>query len=387
MAVQLRRRPTRPALALLALVSDLLLWGGNTQIRLGGEVPVWVVVVFASIAYACLAVSKRPLLGYAAMWPMAFVGLLIPFECVFGFMAALFTMARRAPAPTAIMALLGAALPITGNTVNAASYTEDPSTGLVLMIGGMWALLFVATWGAGRALCRVESRLRLERRRAQSSRDEALAAERLRISRELHDIVAHSLTAIVMQAAGARALRAKQRPDGEGEEPLDAVLAAIQTTGAQSMRELHRLLGLLRQDGAEEAREPGGPHCLADIAELIEAARLSGMRVGTSIVGEPVRVDPSIAHTAYRVVQEGLANAMKYAGAGARVECRQRWDADGLTLTVRNWSGEAGPAAVSGGFGLVGLRERLAVSGGSLRAGPEADGFLLEARLPTTQER
>ncbi|KIT72017.1 hypothetical protein PY02_00180, partial [Staphylococcus aureus] len=133
---------------------------------------------------------------------------------------------------------------------------------------------------------------------AEDATEEARAMERLRISRDLHDTVAHSLTGILLQVAGLRA--AQKNPNATTD--IDGVLADIQITAEQSMRELHRLLGMLRapDNGTDDSR----PHGLADIGALITAAQVSGLAVTTETTGTPVTLDPSLEHAVYRVVQE-----------------------------------------------------------------------------------
>ncbi len=223
---------------------------------------------------------------------------------------------------------------------------------------------------------------------------EARAAEqeRRRIAHELHDIVAHSVSAMMMQAAGARAVTAALRHDVAANERLDQVeraLASIEGTGSQSMRELHRLLSVLREDGekpraceTESSSQPG----VADIARLVEVTRRSGLVVEVHAAGPAVRLDPSVGLAAYRVVQEALTNAMKHAGRGAIVDVFLNWLPDGLQLQVRCRSGhEADHEAVpSGGNGLAGLHERVELIGGTFDAGRVGDEFVATALLPLT---
>ncbi len=219
----------------------------------------------------------------------------------------------------------------------------------------------------------------------------AAAQERRRIAHELHDILAHSVSAMMMQAAGAKAMTTAHRQDMPPNAPLETVeraLATIENTGAQSMRELHRLLSVLRGDGpggqtdAEFGTQPG----IADIAPLAELTRQSGLSVDVHVDGTPVKLDPSVGLAAYRVVQESLTNAMKHGGRGATVDVFQNWRPDRLRLQVRSRRGHDSTSigSLGGGSGLHGLRERVELIGGSFQSGWVADEFVATAVLPLT---
>lgn len=361
-----------------AFALDLWVWGGDTQTWGGGHLPAAVIVAVALPCYACLAVWRSPLPGYVALWVLSLAGLLVPsVESFAGYLVALFLMARTMPRPVALLALAGSAAPIAVNTFTGVSFHDGADSVFLLLNAGLWALLMLAVWVTGRVLARGDHRLTTERQWADDARTEAIAVERLRISRDIHDIVAHSLTGIVLQAAGARAGLAR---DTASRQDLDRALASIQNAGEQSMRELHRLLGMLRETEQAEARADG----IEQLTRLVDSARMSGFDVVTQVSGEAVELDPSIAHTAYRVVQEGLSNAMKHGGAGTRIEVTCDWLPGTLAVTVRNTAGVVSSSAPSGSFGLVGLRERVSVSGGALEAGPTPHGYLLQATLPTS---
>ena len=371
-------RVVRTVMALAVFGIDLLIWGGDTHSFTGAELPLWLVLGVGVGAYSWLAIPRSPVPGYFAMLLLALASLTLPAaECMAGFMMALFLMARHASKRHAWLALASSVVPIGITTYNGVSYYDSVTVLFVLINAGLWSAVVLAAWIAGRALARNAHRLSTERRWAEEARDEATAVERLRISRDLHDSVAHSMTAIVLQVAGVRTVIKSQKPGVD----VDRVLADIQATAEQSMRELHRLLGMLRSESPTEAEDS---HTLANTASLISSARDSGLDVVATTHGREQPLDPSVAHAAYRVVQEGLANAMKHAGEGARVELSQEWSPGKLTLSLRSISGVETHQAVSGGYGLLGLRERISVSGGTLQHGPTRDGFLLKATLPVT---
>lgn len=370
-------RPLRAALLAGVFGIDLLLWGGDSTTVSGAIAPLWIVVGLGAMGYSCLAFYRSPIPGYLALWILSFGGLVIPaLQSAGGFLLALFLVARLTQRHTALAALAAGVVPITVNTLTGASFHTDADLSFILINAGLWAGLLSGVWLAGRALAVNEHRLATERRWAEEARAEATAMERLRISRDLHDSVAHAMTAIVLQVAGVRTASR----NGTTPIEIDPVLADVQFTAEQGMRELHRLLGMLRSsDNGSESAHPRGPD---DIRELIHSARSSGLDIEATTTGSALPLDPSVAHAAYRVAQEGLSNAMKHAGKGARVELNLHWGDDGLSVAVRSFTGMADSAAPSGGYGLLGLRERISVSGGDLQHGPTPTGYLLTSTLP-----
>ena len=229
----------------------------------------------------------------------------------------------------------------------------------------------------------------------------AVAEERARIARELHDVVAHSVSVMVVQAGAAR------RTLATSPAQATTALGQIESTGRQALVEMRRLLGLLR-DGDHDAAlapQPG----LAHLESLAEAAREAGLPVEVEVEGEPRPLPAGVDLSAYRIVQEALTNSLKHAGrARARVRVCYGREAlevqvsdDGTGLPVQARDGGAGLAVVrlrpggllevtdpvapaaGGGNGLIGMRERVAMFGGSLEAGPRpGGGYRVAARLP-----
>jgi signal transduction histidine kinase len=222
-----------------------------------------------------------------------------------------------------------------------------------------------------------ERRVELAERERDLAAREAVAGERARIARELHDVVAHSVSVIVVQAqAGPRLLA----------EPAQVrdVFHSIETTGREALDELRRLLGVLR---ARDEQLPVGPQPGLDALQpLIQQLREAGLRVELRVEGEPVRLPPGIDLSAYRIVQEALTNTLKHAGP-AEAEVIVRYHHSTLELEILD-NGTGAPARVNGsGHGLVGMRERVALYGGSLEAGARnGHGFGVRARLPLVAE-
>jgi signal transduction histidine kinase len=240
--------------------------------------------------------------------------------------------------------------------------------------------VFAGTWFAGRLVrARERDALRmrelseaLERERVEEARI-AAAEERGRIARELHDVVAHSMSTIVLEA-GAERLNL-----GTPEGSTHAALRSIERTGREALAEMRRLVGVLRAegDGPDLAPQPS----LGRLDELVERVRRAGLPVSFEVVGEPVELPPGVDISAYRIVQEALTNVLKHAGeAEARLVVTYARDA--VAIEVAD-DGRGGGAPNGGGHGLPGLRERVALFGGELEAGPrEGGGFRVRARLP-----
>jgi len=210
-------------------------------------------------------------------------------------------------------------------------------------------------------------------------------AERARIARELHDVIAHNVSVMVVQADGAS--YALDADPGRAREAL----AAISATGRQALAEMRRLLGVLRreEDGgaSERAPQPG----IGELGELLDQARGAGLPVSFTVEGEPHPLPGGIALTAYRIVQESLTNTRKHAGPMASASVTLRYADTALVLAISDdGRGDLGGAAMpeATGHGLTGMRERVAACGGSVAAGPRpGGGFEVVATLPLIPAR
>jgi signal transduction histidine kinase len=210
--------------------------------------------------------------------------------------------------------------------------------------------------------------------------EQAAAAERARIARELHDIIAHHLSVVVLHAAGARACG--------GADP--ATLEEIEDSGRQALAETRRLFGVLRDPDEETGRAPQPG--IGELPALAGRLRTAGLEVSLSIDGDHAALPPAVNVSAYRIVQEALTNVLKHAGA-ARAEVTVGCSDSAVTIEVTD-DGPGNPAPqamkgageVGGGQGLAGMSERVALFGGDLRAGPRpGGGFTVRARLPAGQ--
>jgi signal transduction histidine kinase len=248
--------------------------------------------------------------------------------------------------------------------------------------------LLAAAWAVGDSLqsrrkyvSELEDRAaRLEHEREEKAR-QAVADERARIARELHDVVAHHVSVMVVQAGGAR--RMIDQEPARSKEALET----IEVTGRDALSEMRRLLGVLREQ--DEATDDLAPQPrVTDVAELVQSMRDSGLPVDLRVDGESPDLSPGIELSVYRIVQEALTNTLKHAGP-ARAEVRIRYTADGVEVEVRDDGRGAAVASVNGsGHGIVGMRERVALFGGELELGPRVGGgFRVSARLPVREQQ
>jgi signal transduction histidine kinase len=219
-----------------------------------------------------------------------------------------------------------------------------------------------------------ERRVKLAERERDVAAREAVLDERARIARELHDVIAHHVSVMVLQAG------AERRTLGDA-GPTREVLETIERTGRGALVEMRRLLGMLRDEG----HEPLVPQpSLGDVGMLVGQLREAGLPVELRVEGERRDLPVGIELSAYRIVQEALTNALKHAG-GAPATVLVRYGSDSLELDVTDSGASRAPhAEPGGGHGLVGMRERVAMCGGMLQAGRNAaGGFTVHAVLPT----
>jgi signal transduction histidine kinase len=203
----------------------------------------------------------------------------------------------------------------------------------------------------------------------------AVAVERGRIAREIHDVIAHNVSMMVVQAGAATSVLSSD------ERQVRSALETIADTGRQTVDEMRSLLGILRSehDTTDLAPQPG----LADLARLAEGMERAGIEVDWRVEGDPLPLPRALDLSAYRIVQEALTNSLKHA-SGSRAEVVVRYDVDALGLDITDSGGSrpAAAAASGGGHGIVGMRERAALFGGKLSAASTPGGFRVVATLP-----
>jgi signal transduction histidine kinase len=269
-------------------------------------------------------------------------------------------------------------------TVGAYAAERDARLGLVLGVAGLWSthlltgrsdlqgflfaggLIGLAPWLAGRVT-------RARTLRAAALEQAAASEERQRIARELHDVVAHGVVLMVLQAQGARRIL-----DQDPERAREA-LEAIEETGQTALADMRRSLGILREDGERAALEP--QPTLGDLGALVAEMRQAGLQVELEVEGASRELADGVDRSAYRIVQEALTNTIKHAGL-VPTRVKVLYGAEDLTLEIAD---EGGGLSSSGdpGQGLVGMRERVRLYGGELDAHErDGHGFVVRARFP-----
>ena len=238
---------------------------------------------------------------------------------------------------------------------------------------GLSVVPLLAFWLAGVLVRARRQTASLAARNAalQHQAEQAAAAERVRIARELHDIVAHHLSVVVLQAAGARA-------SGKAAE---AALEKIEISGRQALAETRRLLGVLRESSEQTglAPQPG----VGELDVLADSVRAAGLPVNLVIKGEPAALPAAVDVSVYRIVQEALTNVLKHAGP-ARADVTIGCADEEVTIEITDdGTGDPRDGTRASGHGLAGMHERVAIFGGELHAGPRpGGGFAVRARLP-----
>jgi signal transduction histidine kinase len=380
-------------------LAALAAWGPPRLIGTSIVGPQWLLVLLAVVLGAPLVLRRRaPLLMWTLQWAVLYLqatathvppaGLELMLVLFVGsYSLAAYSSLRRALAGLAVMAPCAVTYIVNSNgnlgsnilfiPQGTIAYGQSHNDSIVFVgeILGFWLLgVFVRARREAASLAERNGAL-------QRQADQAVAAEQARIARELHDIVAHHLSVVVLQAAGARA----------SGRPAAASLEKIEHSGRQALTEMRRLLGVLRESGERTglAPQPG----VAELAALAESVRGAGLPVRLVIDGDHRKLPAAVDVSAYRIVQEALTNVLKHAGLGARAEVTVCCADGALTVEVTD-DGVGGAAASShpassqaGGQGLVGMRERAAIFGGELLAGPRpSGGFAVSARLPLGDE-
>jgi len=346
----------------------------------GPEGPLWFDVL-AVIAFTTPLLARRrfpfkaPLAMYVAFGAVSFVdGRLVPSDFV-ALPAALAGLVVIGMYPDRSRAVAGLVI-VQGIAVVVGHNDPRQKGGDYLWLAIVFAVAWTVGFGIGGKFREVdEAKERAER--AEREREErarrAVADERARIARELHDVIGHSVSVMTVQSSAVRRLL---EPDQEKER---AALLVVERTGREALAEMRRMVGVLRRP--EEAPALAPQPSLEQLERLVEQTRDAGLPVELRIEGAPKQLPTGVDLTAYRLVQEGLTNAIKHARA-QRAEVVVRYSDGHVELTVSD-DGPGGGDGDKGGHGLVGMRERVSVYGGELEAGPRPEGgYRLRARLP-----
>jgi signal transduction histidine kinase len=341
--------------------------------------PSWLLALLPLLLGGPLVLRRRtPLLMWLAIWAAITLLCLLAENSVRGLaftfvlLAAAYSLGAHASLRSGITGLL-----LTAPVVAVLSYRGEMGLLFVAHSGqagvAVSFLQLLAFWLAGVVVRtrRQAAALAVRSAEAQRQAEQAAAAERVRIAWELHDIVAHHLSVIVLQAGGARAAG----------KPAGPVLEKIENSGRQALAETRRLLGVLRDPDEEAglAPQPG----IGDLDALAASVRAAGLPVKLVVSGDLAPLPAAADVSVYRIVQEALTNVLKHAGP-ARADVTIGCAENVVTIEVTdNGYGQPGPLPPAGGHGLAGMRERAAVFGGDLAAGPRAGGgFTVRARLP-----
>lgn len=374
------------AMLLAAFLGGLGIWRG------GPASLIVAVVSLAAITWRRAYPQEVFIISGAAVFAAMNSGHLSPVTPI-GALIALYTVSslcdRRWSIGAGIVAWLG---------VMSAALLRDRPVALSLQALVAPLALIAATWLIGDNLrvrrayvAQLEERAeRLEAEREAETR-RAADGERARIARELHDVVAHHVSVIAVQAGAARMVaESSSTASGEPQSTSDNMLASIEVTARQALAELRRALGVLRkgEDRPDHTPQPG----LDQLDSLIDQVRVAGTPVEMTVSGRvPEALSPGVNLSAYRIVQEALTNVLKH-GGGAPTRVAMRFTDDGLDLSVTD-SGPNFPTAASGGGtrqppvgggqGIIGMRERVAMFGGDLQAGPlPGGGYEVRAHIP-----
>lgn len=365
-----------------ALLALILLTVAEVEVASEHLHPYWASVPMFALAMGVLAWRRSAPLAVVAI---AFTATLLgaaagvsqhkPFSPIFAIFVALYSLGLYATPRRALLGLLFAVSCLYLQIALAIHHGESyGGTDF-----GFIAVVLLAPWLVGKAMRgRVAHmnvlQLRAEKAERERERrgEEAARDERARIARELHDVIAHSVSVMVVQAGAAEEVL-RQAPE-RALEPI----RAVQDTGRAALAEMARLLGMLRRDGEELglAPQPG----IDDLEALAEQTRQAGLPVELRFVGDPRPLPLGVDLSAYRIIQEALTNTRKHAGQ-ARAAVTVSYQTNALELEVTD-DGTADNGR-GGGYGLVGMRERVSLFGGDLEAGPRTSGgFRIHARLP-----
>ncbi|MFE0702965.1 sensor histidine kinase [Streptomyces sp. NPDC058872] len=388
----LRRHPTGvDTFWAVVLLGFSLLWVASTAPAVDRPVAFVGVAVLFSLVVALRRRAPERMLLLAVGLGLVQLGFgLEPFLADFAMLVIIFTVAAHdGPRWASRLALIGGLCAAT--LAQLRWPTEDPgSPAAKVFFTIIMTVPFALAWVLGDSLrtrrayfAQLEERAsRLEQEREAQAKV-AVAAERARIARELHDVVAHNVSVMVVQADGAAYVM------DSSPETAKQALETISTTGRQALAEMRRLLGILRTGEHQEAGEYVPQPDVQQIEDLVEQVRGAGLTVDFAIEGSPRPLPSGVELTAYRIVQEALTNTRKHGGPDVGASVRLVYFDDGLGLLVED-DGRGAPqemyedgGADGRGHGLIGMRERVGMVGGTLDAGPRpGGGFRISALLP-----
>jgi len=367
------RRPLRGYRQADVYLAGVLLLAAELQIWLTGSAggPRAVAAILAPVITATVAIRRRypALAGIAAQATIAIAFALWSDTQILGTSIAWFcSLYALTVWTTERQFIVGAAFVAASNLAAAAGPSGTLQRSTPFAIVTLVVMVIVR-----RVISDRERRAALAERERDLGAREAVVEERARIARELHDAIAHNVSMMVLQAG------AERRVVGETNGSTLEVLETIEHIGRGALTEMRRLVGMLRSDAAEPLEPQPG---LRDLPTLVAQVSDAGLPVNLRIEGDRRELPVGIELSAYRIVQEALTNALKHAG-DTRASVHVHYGPESLELEISDDGGAAHQAVVSGGHGLVGMRERVALYGGSLQAGRRpAGGFTVRVLLP-----
>ncbi|WP_434099787.1 histidine kinase [Streptomyces minutiscleroticus] len=366
--------------ALLCALDLYISWYYETSDSFGR----WATPLYAAVGYLPLVWRRRfPGWVFIWMWIHSLLAWFVRPDYVpsLGLWLALYTLAARASRSRAVLALLATFMHVVLNAVsNAADARPDMRVTTFLIAIIVVSMDVVAAFAVGRWAAWTAHRRRIE---ADEAAAEAVKEERRRIARDLHDVVAHAVSLMVLQAAGAARVLDKDPPRAA------EALRHIDDLGQQAIVELRRMLGLLTESAGNPDQAVTQPLLgLRNLPGLLQRARASGRQVELRTTGDRVPLEPGVDLSAYRIVQEALTNSLRYADPHLPIRVELSWQTRKLEIRIRDHKRAAHRPArhpLSTGQGLIGMRERAIAAGGSLHAGTQLDGgYLVAADLPVT---
>ena len=375
-----------PVMALLATNEALLDDGFRPYVSR-------ILVVAAVLGVGFVVAAVRPTLGAVAVAAFYPVGqaLGVPGPGGAGLIAVLVAMAWAGyadPPHRSRWALVGGIAVFVGTDVAISATLWDKIFFCVIFVPAWWLGALVRREQVRSAqLAELAAALDAQR---EASAHAAVVEERARIAREVHDAVAHSVSVMTLQIGGLR----RQLDAVLVDRPTEReVMLGLERLGRQSVDELRTLVGILRDDTTPDGRTPTAPEpSLARVPDLVADVRAAGLPVELAVRGEPAQIPPSVDVSAYRIIQEALTNVLRHApGSATRVAVEH--ESSAVIVVVEDDGAGTPPAEDStltprrgiGGHGLVGMRERVAVHGGTLEAGPAGTGFRVRACFPLTR--
>jgi len=367
-------RPFRPSWFDLGLASALAVAGFVEAATLQTDVPGWEHAAITFVVMLGLAWRRQyPLLAVS----LALAGIILggrpdtPFVLFAAMVVASYTVGLVTRGRRALCGLLIAVGPPFAGLLLEGSDPAD-LVAVAILYGGAWVVGSLLREQIQRADAMADEAAAVQEADAER-RAQAVAEERVRIARELHDVISHSISVISVQSQAVR-LRLPPEQSRDIED-----LKAIETTARRAMDELRRLFGVLRspEDRPPLAPQPG----LDQLPRLVERTRSAGLPVDIDVQGEPLNLPPGLDLTAYRIIQESLTNAIKHAGP-ATAQVQLRYSASRLEIRIQDDGRGRRDGAIEG-HGLVGMEERVTMYGGTLTAGDmSGGGFVVTAAIP-----